>query len=766
MRMKVKIVILLLLILSIGNLNAEKGMFEEGVNSFNKKDYSKTIEQLEKIADSSNTNLLIDYYLGLSYYYQKSYSKASAHLKDYLLKTPLDNFQRIRDALTAFFTIQGIERIQEETIKMGNLYLEKIEGRKSFERLAGLIKNNLTNAYLVTGNQFFYRKDYKEAKEFFKQVLLFSPQSHSAIEKIAVSDYFMGLYDEAEKNLVFLLETEKKNWRLLSSSSYYLTEIKDPEDDFLEKLAIKNPAASGILKAYRYFKTGNYDKSFAALKKIEEGYNTDGEIMLDITRKIGEPNFDAVRVYLLFVANYPLAKMNGYITGRVLVSIRGNENESEVKKELAGIIEKNIGECTVVAKLPELERLRVDVKFDNPGEREDLFRGKLAAYSEIVKKYPEGETAKNIMFNKAKMYTDKLGEHNKAISIFAELAAKNNYRNSSVELVKAHIQAKNYDTAIVLSKEFLKEHPENEQLTVLLGEALLANGETDESMTLLQKVYEKTPNIHTKNKLRSIFNNHEQIIEKKDHGLTSFVTLTLTETESYFSNVPDIKEGFPPLKQRIKSINIHPFFAQKQKFPVTLELISPDKPSLSEPATIYKKDTEGYKLKWETELTASNNIWRKILPFRVIYPWQEEKHPEVQIFRRTVHSEKSMTVEIEIMLSPGIWEIKVLNPVRGGKITEVNPVPDFMDNTLVSYANVSGHMKLKMIYPPNSHITNYYPEVVVNKTDILENRLIDELSDEFRYNGIYIKGEIKTGGLYVIRKNEKIFTMAERIDRR
>jgi len=764
--MKKRVAVFLLLILLCSGLRPEDNPFDRGVAFFKEKNYPKAIEELEKVVDDRDTNLLIGYYLGLSFYYQKNYKDASAHLKYYLLNTPLDNFQTINNALSTLFTVQRINRTSEEIIEIGELYLEKIKGKKSFERLTKLIGNNLSNAYLALGNQSFYRKDYKEAKELYTKALLFNPESHNVIERIAVSNYSLSLYEEAEKDLVYLLESEVKNWWLLSSSAYYLTEIKKPEGAFIEGLTAKNPAASSILRSYVDFKEGSYEASFAAVQKAEEKYNTGGEIIFNIISRVREPNFDASRVYTLFIKNYPLSKRNEYVVTRLLAINRGREDKEGLKKELMDIIRKNISGCGAAERLPGLEKMLADVEFDNPDEGESLFRGKLSAYSDIIKRYPEGETTKSIIFEAAKIYADKLGEYDRAISMFEELAGKSNYRNSSVELVRTHIRAENYGSAVALSREFLKERPDDEQLKMLLGEALLENGDTDEGIRFLQSLYEKTHNTNTKKRMLSIFDSYEKIAVKEDIGLDSFVFLSIDETESYFSNLPDIRGNLLLLGQKIKSMGIHPFSVKRQALPLVVEVHSQDKPSLVEPCTLYIKEREGYRIKWEGEVAASDDRWRKISPYRVIYPWYEEKKPDIQVSRRSINDDKNMTVEIEMVLSPGIWKIKILNPSRGGRFTEVEPAPDLMDNSLISYTGVSKLLRVKIVYPLNPAIVNYYPEVVISKDDLVGSLLTDKLSDEFRDGEVYLKAGAELGGLYVTRRRGKVFTMTEKIERR
>jgi len=389
-------------------LAAEGGPFEDGVKFFNEKNYPKAIEELQKVSDDRNTNLLISYYLGISLYYQKNNKESSSNLKYYLLNVPPEDVQKIRDALTVFFTIQRTERAWEELVQMGNLYAEKIAGRKSFGNLGSLIENNLVSAYSTLGGQSFSRSEYKEAKELYLKALSLNPQNTGVIERVAACDYSLGLYDEAVKNFIVLLESESKNWRLLTSGAYFLNEIRKPDDDFIAGLAGKNPPASGILSGYRYFKKGDYEKAFAAVKKPEEDYKAGGEIVYEMIGRMKESSIDAVRVYLFFIREYPLSTRNEYVVSRILVLSRGGRNESQTRAELTGLIKRKIQECTAAEKLPGLEKLLAIVEFDNPGESEELYRGRLAAFAEIVRKYPESDTTRNIMFEMARIHADRI----------------------------------------------------------------------------------------------------------------------------------------------------------------------------------------------------------------------------------------------------------------------------------------------------------------------------------------------------------------------
>ena len=92
----------------------------------------------------------------------------------------------------------------------------------------------------------------------------------------------------------------------------------------------------------------------------------------------------------------------------ILVLSRGGRNESQTRAELTGLIKRKIQECTAAEKLPGLEKLLAIVEFDNPGESEELYRGRLAAFAEIVRKYPESDTTRNIMFEMARIHADRI----------------------------------------------------------------------------------------------------------------------------------------------------------------------------------------------------------------------------------------------------------------------------------------------------------------------------------------------------------------------
>ena len=73
--------------------------------------------------------------------------------------------------------------------------------------------NEYENAklYFDEGVKFYQNKDYENAKKSFLQCLNYAPKSQPALENLSKTFIELGLLDEAEKKLIYLISLNKKN---------------------------------------------------------------------------------------------------------------------------------------------------------------------------------------------------------------------------------------------------------------------------------------------------------------------------------------------------------------------------------------------------------------------------------------------------------------------------------------------------------------------------------------------------------------------------
>jgi len=212
---------------------------------------------------------------------------------------------------------------------------------------------------------------------------------------------------------------------------------------------------------------------------------------------------------------------------------------------------------------------------------------------------------------------------------------------------------------------------------------------------------------------------------KIETGTADFVYIEATRSEIYFSTSADMDRNSPALGQEMFSVSVYPFSMEKNFLPFTLEIFSKNRPSITEPYAVYETRGENaYAARWQSETVACQDRWRHKNPFSMIYPWKETSPENMQIRRNCTVGENELTAEIEILLPSEGWDININCPSYSVKKEGISPAPDASGSSFVLYRNRGGEMGIRISYPKRLDIAGYYPEVVLKKKSITENRII------------------------------------------
>ena len=759
-----KLVVSLFCIISF-SLYSNNRYFNQGTDFFKSRDYSHAIEYLQKALAEEPEKISIYYYLGISFYHQKIFKEAAFNLNHYLLNVEIKEIQPFREAFNTLVSIYNTKKEWDNIIQIGKTLLGRIAADKTFAKLEPMINNAMASAYLQKGNQFFQIKNYAEAKRLFQESFTINPKNLAILEKLGMSNYFLGFYEEAEKNFISFLQSNTTRWQNISSADYYLSRITTDLATVVEAIREKNTLSADILNVYGLFKNANYDAGFQALQEIEKTQTTNGAITLDIIKKIEKETSYPEELYIRFIRDYPDSNQVNWVYRRALTLAKNSDRYAEMKKELEHIIEKII-EQLPEHKKPEYEKMLLDIRFDNPTEEtDDFLRVKIEKYLAVAMKYPESETAKNVLFEVAMMYANNLGEYSKAVEILEDLEKKGNYRNCAVELARIYNRQKNYEKAILLLKKVLAEQPENENVKMMLGETLLNSGSYDEGIKTLREVESVTKNLNLKKNLTNILKDYSEVYPEQEGEIKNFVYLHITESEISFSTSTNIDRDSPVLKQYVLNVSIYPFSLQKALFPFVLEIESQDKPSLTEPYTVYTKTEEArYIVQWQSETTAIPDRWRNKSPFKVIYPWKEIVLENIIVTRTNKVEGNDLVVEIEFFLPSEDWTIEIRNPSYPMKKDGIFPAPDVSGSSFVSYSNRGNHMKISMLYPKHTDITGYYPEVVMSRkvTDFTKTLTTSGI---VQTDGIVLKTPNAIDKIILMRASEQNISLSEKIEK-
>jgi len=763
-----KIIASFLCFIIIFNSYADNNYLAGGIKLFKAGNYPESIVSFRESLKHETPPSLIHYYLGTSLYRQKEYKDAAVHLEKYLEDGELDDFNPFRESVANLFRIYRQEKNWEKTVQKGKLLLARIEGNKKFDRLKPAINNAVSSALISMGHGLFRDKNYREAKSLFQEALAFNPKNTAAMERIGRANYFLGYKKEAEKNFIDFLESGNRNWRNISMSAYHLRLMKTDILPLAERTREINPLASEILKVYDSLFEGSMEKSFQMLKKIEDEEKTGGEITRDIIGKVQGETDSPEELYLLFIKYYPASRHGEWMSRRILTLARGKENSEETRNELGKVLKKIIEEGLPRDRLPEFERLVVDIAFDS-GEEEtvEMLRGKLAGYSKIAEKYPESSTAKAVSFEMAMIYADKLSEDDMAIDILSSLAKDGNYKNSAVELARIHVRKKDYEKSAELLQKILLEHPENDSAKMMLGETLLLLGEYDRGIKILQELESETRKKNIKNSIANLLMGYRKTEDEKNGKTGDFINVRVTRSETYFSTSANMDKSSPALAQKSVNVDIHPFSPVKKKLGFILGMTSEDKPSITEPYTLYTvKNGKNYQVKWRSEAVSSPDRWRPERPFKIVYPWREEIPENVEITRKSRVEGDELIAEIEISTPSEGWDIKIIDLSLRRKKDGASPVPDSDAGAFISYLlDKAENLKVSVTYKCRPEIISYYPEVVVSRKEKSGSNPIEAIPSS-NLDGIFMQTEGGNFEIFLWEEREKIFRLSEQMERR
>lgn len=640
-----------------------------------------------------------------------------------------------------------------------------------FLLLVSLCRNITLNAQEINhfniGQKYFREKNYQAASEEFRKALAVTPANTLIHYHLALSLYFLNSSEEAKTSFTAVLEREDKNWRNISSSAYYITILEDNVNPHIESLKNKNPLAADMLQTYKMFNAGEYAGGFEVISRVEKEKKTNGEIAFDIMSKIIQKCPAPENLHLLFIKNYPASERIEWMGNRILTFIRNTGEKQALKNKIIPALEEIIAGIQDNARLPLMEKMLVDVRFEGLDETEELYLEKVEEYSGIITKYPESEATKSILFEIGKICVDRIEKYDKAIIIFKELQEKKNYRNSTVELAKAYVKKNDYDSAVNILKESLSKQPQNETAQLFLGETLLESHETDKGMEVLQALEKATKNSNVQTRILNIKNDYREIAgEEKMQMQMPFVIAKILHAENFFSNLVNIDSCSPVLHQKTKGLQVYLFDAKKMPVSFTAGLTSEEKPSLADPYVIYRQENEGYTTKWSVETFMQPDRWRKVSPLTIIFPWAEKIQKEVTIIRNNHVGDEKLHVEIEIVLPDENWEIQIVNPARGGKIIDTRPAPDIRNNLFVFQAAGLKNLKVEVSYPFNPDILQYYPEVVAVKREEKSSSVVNPADKKIVHGNFYMETDVPVKTAVFICEEEQVFRLAERMKRK
>jgi predicted Zn-dependent protease len=125
--------------------------------------------------------------------------------------------------------------------------------------------------------------------------------------------------------------------------------------------------------------------------------------------------------------------------------------------------------------------------------RLNLIEGDLKAFSnrlsKLEKLYPDNEDVKFLLAKQAALDH----KYPRAISILTELSKNVQHRNITMELAKNYWQSGDKDNSISELKGWLRNHPDDTPVEMLLAQFYINNKSNDKAMALYQKIIEKQP---------------------------------------------------------------------------------------------------------------------------------------------------------------------------------------------------------------------------------------------------------------------------------
>lgn len=188
--------ILLAILVTFISFAQNNKTLEEGIKFYRQENYDEALNVFKKARDEDPNSSLAAYYLGLTYKQLQNYKEAKTHLKDAVTLTPkikgallelvevlyqLNEFQEAHEYI-AVAEKEGIRPAQTAFLK-GLVLLKdnrNIEAIESFNTAKQLDKALAQTADYQIGIAYLKEKKFTEAKDVFKEVVVFDPNTDIA----------------------------------------------------------------------------------------------------------------------------------------------------------------------------------------------------------------------------------------------------------------------------------------------------------------------------------------------------------------------------------------------------------------------------------------------------------------------------------------------------------------------------------------------------------------------------------------------------------
>ncbi len=750
--MRRKIFLIVISILFFNSL-CNGNTFSKGIKFFRKKKYNQAIKSFEKSLKENPEKVETYYYLGHCYYNLKNYDKAEKNFITFL-KNPekaKDNY-KIKRAVNMLYYIYRRERKWDKLIDLNTHLFEEMKSEKKFKKYISSIKNQIAYAYYRKGITYFRRKNYKKAKENFIKAKQFNPEATYIRERLGECFFKEGEKEKAKEDFLYVLKREKNNWYLIVNSAYYLLNSGvDLEKLKKEKLT---DLSEKIITSY-IFLLKNDKKSFDILAGVEKGRKTKGEITFNSLRKIYPKISDkTVDYYIEFIERYPFSKRNDWILRTIYRSFRRDRDRIEkLKKEISKIIDEKVEENKNSPEVVKLVYLKVKVEYEEEIETEEGLRSLVSKYEEIIKKYPESKFNTIILKEISSILKDKLEDYKKCIFYLDKLSQKGDI-NCLLDLSDCYSEIGEYEKA----EEFLSSYLEKKKGDIK-GEIKLAflyfkEGKVNEGMRIFEKLKEQIPEDYRE----EIKNKKEEYrkVEDKYRG-KNMGFIEITEIKRYFTNYISLDEETPVISRQEKNFEIGYISKNKKEKNFIVRFISEIKPSLSEPETIFIDKNGKWIGEWEATLTPAEFEWYKILPFKVIHRWREERENIVKVKRILKENGDEKIIEINIFLPDNNWNMKIKIPRWVLANIKIKPEPDEKYSSSILYRIKDKNFKVVL----EGASIRTYPEIILRKKKQINEYELEKSVINFEKETLEVKND--DCSLYNVKFfNERIFNLAEK----
>ena len=750
--MKRKIFLIVISILFFNSL-CNGDTFSQGLKFLRERKFNQAIKSFEKSLKENPQNINIHYYLGYCYYNLKNYEKAEKNFITFLENPErVKNSYKIKRAIEMLYHIYRRERKWDRIINLGKDIIEKMGSEKGFEKYVGLIKDQVAYAYYNKGSAYFWKRNYKKAKENFIEAKQFNPEATYIRNRLGECFFREGEKEKAKKEFLYVLEKEKNNWFIVVNSAYFLL---SSGIDFEKLKKEKFTALSEKIVNSHILLLKNDKKGFDILAGIEKEKRTKGEITFNSLRRIyPEINNKTDEFYIEFIKRYPFSRKNGWILRTFYRRFRRDRDKIEkLKSEIRKIIDEKVEENKSNPEVVKLLYLKVKMEYEEQMETEEGLKNLVSKYDEIIKKYPESKFNTIILREISSILKDKLMDYEKCIFYLDKLSQRGDL-NSLLALSDCYSEIGKYEKAEEVLSRYLEKKEEDVKGKIKLAFLYLKEGKVDEGMKIFEDLKEKIPENYREeiDKKKEEYRKVEDKYRGKDVGF-----IEITEIKRYFTDYISLDEKTPVISRQEKNFDIGYISKNRKEKNFIAKFTSEINPSLSEPETIFIDKNGRWIGEWEATLTAAEFEWYKILPFKVIYKWKEEKENIVKVERILKENGDEKIIEINIFLPDNNWDMKIKIPRWFLKNIKIKPEPDEKHSSAILYRIKDKNFKVIL----EGTGMRTYPEIILRKKEEIDEYELEKSVINFKNETFEIKDN--DCPFYNVKFfNEKIYNLAEK----